>query len=56
MKVEPENVAGELVEEHRFIHSVEHQVNWSHVLFGLVVLMALLRLGPVVAELGDDEN
>ena len=36
----PENVSGEIVEDHQFIHRVNHDVNWS-VIAG-VLLAALL--------------
>lgn len=54
MKVEPENVSGEKIEQHVFEHSVEHSVNWSHVLLALVVVYALMKLGPALIEKNDD--
>jgi len=56
MNVDPENVSGEKIEQHVFEHSVEHSVNWSHVLLAVVVVYALLKLGPVIAERGDDDG
>jgi hypothetical protein len=49
MKADPANVEGKIVESHEFAHSVEHQVNWSHFLFALVILVALWKLGPAVS-------
>jgi len=56
MKVHPENVSGEIVESHQFSHSVQHQVNWSHVLFALVALVTLWKLGPAAARWAEDED
>lgn len=56
MNPAPENVEGRLVESHEFVHSVEHQVNWSHVLIGLVVLVAILKLGPPLASAASSDN
>jgi len=50
MRPAPENVEGRLVESHEFVHSVEHQVNWSHVLLAMVVLVAIFKLGPAVTN------
>lgn len=55
MKPDPSNVEGRVVESHEFSHSVEHSVNWSHVLAALVLLYAIWRLGPLLAQ-SDDEN
>lgn len=54
MKPDPSNVDGKLVETHEFVHSVEHSVNWSHVLAALVLLYGIYRLGPVVTNAEDD--
>jgi hypothetical protein len=48
MKVKPENVSGKLVESHEFTHQVKHQVNWSHILLGIVAIYVIARLGPVM--------
>lgn len=56
MQVDPANVDGRKVETHEFVHSVEHQVNWSHVLGFLVVLSIVLYLGPSLTDLLNDEN
>ena len=56
MNVNPENVSGEKIEQHVFEHTVEHSVNWSHVLLAFVVVYALVKLGPVIAERRDDEG
>ena len=50
MKPQPENIDGRVVESHEFTHSVEHQVNWSHVLLAVVLVIAIFRLGPAVAN------
>lgn len=50
MKPDPANVEGKKVETHEFVHSVNHSVNWSHVLGFLVLLAIVWRLGPVVAS------
>jgi len=54
MKVDPENVSGEKIEQHVFEHSVEHSVNWSHVLLAVVVVYVVLKLRPVLVEKNDD--
>lgn len=36
----PENVTGEIVEDHQFIHRVNHDVNWS--VIGALLFAALL--------------
>lgn len=51
MQVDPTNVEGRKVESHEFSHSVEHQVNWSHVLGFLVLLALALYLGPSISDL-----
>ena len=58
MKPDPENIEGKLVESHEFAHSVEHQVNWSHVLLAVVVLVAIYKLGPAISEAvsGEDQE
>lgn len=56
MNVKPENVTGEKVEQHVFEHSVEHSVNWSHVLLAIVLVYAIAKLGPAVAAGSDDER
>lgn len=56
MKPDPSNVDGKLVETHEFSHSVEHQVNWSHFLFALVILVALWKLGPAVTAAAGSED
>ena len=50
MQVDPTNVEGKKVESHEFSHSVEHQVNWSHVLGFLVLLALVLYFGPSVSD------
>lgn len=50
MKPDPANVEGKKVETHEFVHSVNHSVNWSHVLGFLVLLVIVWRLGPVAAS------
>lgn len=35
----PENVDGRIVEDHRYIHNVDHSVRWDYVLGVLVVLL-----------------
>lgn len=50
MKPQPENIDGRVVESHEFAHSVEHQVNWSHVLLAVVLVIAIFKLGPAVAN------
>lgn len=50
MKPDPANVEGKKVETHEFVHSVNHSVNWSHVLGFLVLLAIMWRVGPAVAE------
>lgn len=50
MRPAPENVDGQVIESHEFSHSVEHQVNWSHVLLAAVVLLVIWRLAPVASE------
>ena len=54
MKPEPSQVEGRVVERHEFGHSVQHQVNWSHVLGAVVLFYAVWRLGPVLAD--DEED
>lgn len=49
MKPSQENIDGKLVETHEFAHSVEHQINWSHVLAALVLLVAIYKLGPAIS-------
>jgi hypothetical protein len=56
MKVHPENVSGEIVESHQFSHSVQHQVNWSHFLVALVVVVVVWKLGPAAAQWAEDKN
>ena len=51
MRPDPENVSGTLVESHEFTHSVEHQVNWSHFLFAIVLIYGIAKLGPAVASI-----
>ena len=53
MKPDPENVSGKLVESHEFSHAVEHQVNWSHALLAVVVLVALWQFSTVVTSTED---
>lgn len=56
MQVDPANVDGKKVETHEFVHSVEHHVNWSHVLGFLVLLAIAWRLGPGVSDLLNDDS
>jgi len=49
MRPEPGNVEGKVVRSHEFSHAVKHEVNWSHFLFALVALVAILKLGPALA-------
>lgn len=56
MEVDPANVDGRKVETHEFVHSVEHQVNWSHVLGFLVAFSIALYLGPSLTDLLKTEN
>lgn len=46
MEAPVENVDGTIIEEHQHVwsHEVSHEVNWSHVAVGLVVLVALLKM------------
>lgn len=50
MRPQPENIDGRVVESHEFAHSVEHQVNWSHVLLAIVLVIAIFKLGPTVSK------
>ena len=50
MKPTPENVEGQVVRSHEYRHSLEHKVNWSHVLLAGVVLITVWKLTPVAAE------
>jgi hypothetical protein len=56
MEVDPANVDGRKIETHEFVHSVEHQVNWSHVLGFLVVFSAAVYLGPSLTDFLKTEN
>lgn len=56
MKPAPENVDGRVVETHEFAHSVEHQVNWSHVLLAFVLVLAIFKLGPAVANVASGSS
>jgi len=61
MRPAPENVDGRVTESHEFSHSVEHQVNWSHFLLAVVVLVAIFKLGPAAVQVAgtggrDDER
>ena len=56
MQVDPANVDGRKVETHEFVHSVEHQVNWSHVLGFLVLLAVVLYLGPSVTDVLENDD
>jgi len=49
MKPDPSNVEGKIVESHEFAHSVEHEINYSHFLFALVILVAIWKLGPAIS-------
>ena len=46
----PENITGEKR------HVFEHHVNWSHVVLGVLILVALWKVGPVLAEDRDDTD
>lgn len=57
MQVDPANVDGRKVETHEFVHSVSHEVNWSHVLGFLVLLAVVMYLGPSLSDaLENDER
>lgn len=56
MRAAPENVEGKVVESHEFRHAVEHQVNWSHFLLAMVVLVAIFKLGPPLAAAAGPED
>lgn len=59
MKPDPANIEGKKVETHEFVHSVNHSVNWSHVLGFLVLLAIALRVGPPILDSvssGDRDN
>jgi len=56
MQVDPANVDGRKVETHEFVHSVSHEVNWSHVLGFLVLLAVVLYLGPSLSDLLKDDE
>lgn len=51
MQVDPANVDGRKVETHEFVHSVNHEVNWSYVLGFLVLLAVVMYLGPSLSDL-----
>jgi len=46
----PENVEGQLIRSHSFNHSVQHRINWSHVLVAVIVFAIIWRVGPAVVE------
>jgi len=52
MKPTPENIEGQVVKRHSF----EHKVDWSHVLLGAVVLVAVVKLSPAVAQMAGSEG
>jgi hypothetical protein len=54
MKPDPSKVEGRKVVSHEFSHQVEHKVQWSHVLLAIVLLVAIVKLGPVLTN--DDRN
>jgi len=56
MEVDPANVDGRKVETHEFVHSVNHEVNWSVVLGFLVLLSVVIYLGPSLSDLLKDDE
>ena len=42
----PSNISG----QKQVVHSVEHQINWSHVAAAVVVLVVAWRFGPALAR------
>lgn len=52
----PENVEGKVVENHEFRHSVEHRVNWSHIMVAIVVVAVVAKVGPIIAETAQGEE
>lgn len=49
MRPKPENITGEVTRSHRFEHKVVHSINWSHILFALVALVAIYALWGIFA-------
>ena len=45
----PENIDG----SKRVVHTVNHNVNWSHVALAIVALVVLAKIGPVVSSRND---
>lgn len=56
MNPSPENVEGRVVRSHSFEHSVQHQVNWSHALLAVVVLVALWQFSSVAMSTKDQRK
>ena len=42
----PENIDG----EKQVVHTVSHQINWSHVAAAVVVLIVAWRFGPALSS------
>jgi hypothetical protein len=42
----PENIDG----EKQVVHTVSHQINWSHLAAAVVVLIVAWRFGPALAR------
>jgi hypothetical protein len=48
----PENIEG----EKRVVHTVNHNVNWSHVALAALGILFLLKFGPALLSASDDEE
>lgn len=48
---QPSNITGEKVQQHVF----KHEVDWGHIIIGIVVLFAVWYTDPL-SKLGDDDE